>query len=120
MIKLFLIVRKDLKMRRGKEIAQGGHAVEQWMLRANESNDGFSNEEKEYLNSGTTKITLRVDSEEELLSIMNEAQEAGLNTHLITDLGKTEFNGVSTNTVLSIGPHHVDKVNPITNKLKLY
>ena len=66
-----------------------------------------------------TKITCSVDSEQELDEIYNKAKKAGLETHLIIDNGLTEFNGVPTKTIVAIGPHYSEKIDPITKHLKL-
>ena len=58
-------------------------------------------------------------SEEELIEIHDRALEAGLEVHLITDSGKTEFHGEPTNTCLAIGPDEADKINAITGHLQL-
>ena len=60
-----------------------------------------------------------MDSEEELLKIYEKAKKAKLPCSLITDSGKTEFNGVPTNTVVVIGPDKSTKIDKITKKLKL-
>lgn len=72
-----------------------------------------------WINGRFTKITVRVDSEEELLDIESKAKEAGLPVKLITDAGLTEFNGVPTKTCLAIGPAWEDDINKITGDLKL-
>ena len=55
--------------------------------------------------SGTfAKVVLAVDTEEELLELYKQAQDAGLPCALIEDVGNTEFHGVVTRTVLSCGP----------------
>lgn len=128
--KQILIIRKDLKMRRGKEIAQGCHSSMAFLTRRlkkfpnKQSTNTFTieltNEEIEWMNNSFAKVCLQVESEQELLDIYNKAKEAGLETHLVTDSGRTEFNNIPTNTVVSIGPHLSDRINPITGHLKLY
>jgi PTH2 family peptidyl-tRNA hydrolase len=60
-----------------------------------------------------------VDSEEELMQIHDKAVEAGLEVHLITDSGRTEFHGQPTRTCLAIGPDEADKIDAITGHLEL-
>lgn len=60
-----------------------------------------------------------MNSEAELLAIRDKAIEAGLEVHLITDSGKTEFHGEPTNTCLAIGPDLAEKIDPITGELQL-
>ena len=66
-----------------------------------------------------TKIVVGCDSEEEMLAIKAKADEAGIPTALITDSGKTEFNGVPTNTCVAIGPDESEKIDLVTGHLKL-
>jgi PTH2 family peptidyl-tRNA hydrolase len=71
-----------------------------------------------WINGAFTKICLRVDDEEELLDIYQKARKAKLPVALITDAGRTEFNGVPTKTCLAIGPAEVKEVDKITGHLK--
>lgn len=120
--KQVIVIRKDLKMRRGKEIAQGAHASCAFItnrLRKNGQVD-FSKAEAAWVEGSFAKVCLQVSSEEELLAVFNKAKEAGLVVHLITDSGKTEFGGVPTKTCLAIGPDWPSKIDPVTGDLKLY
>ena len=126
MVKQVIVIRKDLKMRRGKEIAQGAHAsmaflsylVQDALIR--NSIPLLTAEQIEWVKGRFTKICLQVNSEEELLDIKKKAEEAGLVVHLITDAGLTEFDGVPTNTCLAIGPHDSEKIDKVTGHLNLY
>jgi PTH2 family peptidyl-tRNA hydrolase len=128
-IKQVILIRRDLKMRRGKEIAQGSHASMDFLveplrdlLRANESNlqIDLSEDEKTWLLFGMAKICLQVGSEAELLEFHKKALDAGLKSHLIRDSGRTEFNGEPTFTACAIGPAAADKIDIITSSLSLY
>lgn len=124
-VKQVIVMRKDLGMRRGKEIAQGNHASISFLTRNMEIEGRkaivwLSDEELEWLEGGFTKICLQVGSEEELLEIYRKACDASLEVHLITDSGATEFNGVPTKTCLAIGPDRAERIDPITGHLKLY
>lgn len=126
-VKQVLVIRKDLKMRRGKEIAQCSHASVSFLsnkirskLQGNKANILLSEEELEWFLGSFAKVTLQVNSEEELMQIYTEAIKAGLTTELIIDSGLTEFHGEPTKTCLAIGPHYSDKIDPITSGLKLY
>jgi PTH2 family peptidyl-tRNA hydrolase len=128
--KQIIIIRRDLKMRRGKECAQSSHAsmaflTKRLVFEGTSCDHGIfsaalTKEEEEWMNSSFAKICLQVASEEELISIVEKARAAGLTTHLITDSGKTEFNGVPTHTAAAIGPHSEEKFVGITDHLKLY
>jgi len=119
-MKQVIIIRKDLKMRRGKEIAQGSHASMAFLLPPNQVVGDEVDDLVEWLKGGQTKICLQVHSEEELLELNKKAKEMGLRSHIITDAGRTEFNGVPTKTCLAIGPNETEKINEVTGHLKLY
>jgi peptidyl-tRNA hydrolase, PTH2 family len=74
--------------------------------------------EREWRLTGNTKIAARVETEEELLSIFQQALDAQLPVYLVTDAGRTEFKE-PTRTCLAIGPARADDVDKITGNLKL-
>lgn len=120
--KQVIVMRKDLKMRRGKEIAQGSHASISFLtsrIRDNKIME-LSEIELKWIDSGFTKVTLQVHSETELLTIYNQALDNNLECHLIKDSGKTEFNGIPTFTCLCIGPDESEKIDKVTKHLQLY
>ncbi|MEW4490399.1 aminoacyl-tRNA hydrolase [Thalassoglobus sp. JC818] len=123
-VKQVIVMRHDLKMRRGKQIAQGAHASMSFLanpLRQKEavSLNELTNDQQGWLKSRFAKICCRVNSEEELMEIHDAAVEAGLEVHLIVDSGKTEFHGQPTKTCLAIGPDRSDKIDAITGHLEL-
>jgi len=113
-MKQVLVVRKDLKMTRGKEIAQGAHGSMKATLENMEDP-----RVKKWLSGLFTKVAVSVESEEELLELQRKAEAAGLINALITDSGLTMFHGVPTNTVLAIGPDTYENIDAITGHLKL-
>jgi PTH2 family peptidyl-tRNA hydrolase len=117
--KMVIVWRHDLKFRLGKKMAQAGHAA-LTPFRDRLLNGGSLTEvEKHWLAEFQKKVTLRVNSEEELLEIYEKAKLAGLTTHLITDAGFTETHGVPTLTCISIGPDESTKIDLITGHLEL-
>lgn len=126
-VKQVLVIRRDLKMRRGKEIAQGAHASMAWLTRRLVATDremfyvcALSEPERAWVTGLFTKVTCQADSGEALRALHAVALNAGLEAHLITDAGKTEFGGVPTLTALAIGPDWADKVDAVTGGLQLY
>lgn len=126
-VKQVIVIRKDLRMRRGKEIAQGAHAAMAWLSRrlihdisSNNAIAQFSDPERFWLMNDFRKVTLQVSTEEELMDVHDRAEAAGLEVNLITDAGFTEFHGTPTVTCLAIGPDYDDKIDPITQGLSLY
>jgi PTH2 family peptidyl-tRNA hydrolase len=127
-IKQVILIRKDLKMRRGKEIAQGSHASMEFLvsqIRDNlRHNAGVAVElnttEKTWVLEGMAKVCLQVNSEQELLDHYEKAKAHGLKSYLIKDSGRTEFGGVPTLTACAIGPDEAGQIDVITSDLKLY
>jgi peptidyl-tRNA hydrolase, PTH2 family len=128
-VKQVIVIRRDLRMRRGKEIAQGAHAATAWLVdqvlqtmgpNGSVVHAALSPAERTWLETSFRKVTVKVNSEEELLAVHDQALQAGLVVHLITDRGLTEFGGVPTRTCLAVGPDYDDLVDPITGDLELY
>ena len=132
MIKQVIVIRRDLKMRRGKECAQSGHAAMAWLKdKLDDATTGFryqtlntvmhfSIEELQWLGGEQKKVVCQVDSLEEINRLYFEACKAGLTAYVIVDSGHTEFNGQETVTCLAIGPNLSSKIDLITGNLKLY
>lgn len=138
MIKQIIIVRKDLNMRKGKIAAQVSHASAMFMVNQirNTNTDNvdpiehrlgniysvnlsLSEEQLQWIKSDYSKVVVGVESELELLRIIDDAHSEGLIVNHIVDMGKTEFNGVPTLTCAAIGPHDSEKIDKITKHLKL-
>lgn len=125
--KQVIVIRRDLKMRRGKECAQAAHASMGAILKLGEYINGgaelllkLDERSEPWLRGRFAKICVTVSSEQELLDLQKQAEDAGLINCLIQDSGFTEFNGVPTYTTLAIGPDRSDKIDPVTKHLKLY
>jgi PTH2 family peptidyl-tRNA hydrolase len=127
--KQIIVIRRDLRMRRGKEIAQGAHASMAWLrqrimpqltLAGTVDRIPLSEAERVWLEGSLRKVTVKVGSEAELLAVYDKAVEAGVLVHMITDRGLTEFGGVPTRTCLAVGPDYDDRVDPVTGDLELY
>ena len=122
-IKQVIVMRLDLKMRRGKQIAQGAHASMSFLCRrlqnaGSVSLDDFPEDQQVWRRGSFAKVCCRVDSEEALMEIYNNAVDAGNEVHLIADSGKTELHGQPIRTCLAIGPADAEKIDAITGKLQ--
>lgn len=123
-IKQVIVMRHDLKMRRGKQIAQGAHASMAFLTRRLQNSrsmrlDEFSPNAQAWIVGSFAKVCVRCNSEEELMAIHDKAIELGLEVNLITDSGRTEFHGQPTRTCLAIGPDDASKIDPVTGHLEL-
>ena len=123
--KQIIVVRRDLKMPKGKMAAQVSHASMACILNLfRDSDNNYHYETKEdcgvsqWLNGSFTKVVLYCNSLEEILEVKKKADDAGLLTALIEDEGRTVFNE-PTVTCLGIGPDFSDKFTGITDHLKL-
>jgi len=114
-MKQVIIVRTDLKMRRGKEVSQGSHASVKAVL------DYLHHPNiKMWMNDIFTKIVVGVDSVEELLDLYDRfKRDTDLPCSLIQDSGKTEFNNVPTYTAIALGPADANDLDPYTRSLSL-
>jgi peptidyl-tRNA hydrolase, PTH2 family len=129
-VKQVIVIRRDLHMRRGKEIAQGSHASSAWIsfavadaLRRGDATldlSVISEAAKVWLTSSFRKVTLQVQTEEDIVALHDQAVAAGLESQLITDSGKTEFGGNPTITALAIGPNRATDIDAITGHLGIY
>lgn len=137
--KQVIVMRTDTNppMRKGKMVAQGAHAalafltrrVEQFSMKLPEQymkygdfdwRDmlGITPAMWDWMQGSYAKVCVRVDSIEDLMDIHQKAKQAGLEVHMITDSGKTEFKE-PTVTCLAIGPDYDENIDPVTGHLKL-
>ncbi|MCC6098840.1 MAG: aminoacyl-tRNA hydrolase [Olsenella sp.] len=138
--KQMIVMRRDLKMRKGKIAAQSGHACVEATLMAL-AREGRLGEVRvspdegwvyldddgrkptalsDWFEAGVAKVCVYVDSEEELLDIARQGRERGFAVALVRDAGLTEFHGEPTYTCLAFEPLHAEDVDPITGRLPLY
>ena len=136
--KMMIVMRRDLKMRKGKIAAQAGHACIDAILMAlskegrlndfETTNDGIALRDtdkpttplSDWFKYGCAKICVYVDSEEELMNIADKAKEKGIIAAVITDAGMTEFHGVPTKTCLAVEPLPAEVADELTGNLPLY
>ena len=132
-VKQVIVIRKDLKMRTGKAIAQGSHASLGALLsmfnKTNYPDDRikysitFDKDSvlDKWLNGIFTKICVYVNSEEELIELYNMIRDKSpqIPCVLIEDAGLTEFHNVKTKTCIGVGPWWNDEIDEYTKKLPL-
>jgi peptidyl-tRNA hydrolase, PTH2 family len=116
-IKMIIAVRRDLQMTRGKEIAQACHACLGAVLPDEVRTSDLT---QKWIDQGSAKICVKVNSEQELKDLETKAEDAGINCCLITDAGRTMFHGIETPTCIALGPDTAEKLDPITGQLRLY
>ncbi|CAE7233262.1 PTRH2 [Symbiodinium necroappetens] len=109
--KLIICVRHDLNMSVGKVAAQVGHAVHHSVTHS------AWRDLKDWEESGSKKVTLKTESEEELQDLLEKARSKGLLAETIQDAGHTEVEP-GTTTVLAIGPAPARRLDAVTGHLK--
>jgi len=110
--KQVILVRKDLKLPKGKMAAQVGHASVSAVLKSDKDIV------KDWQKEGMKKIVLHVADEKELFKLKTLADDHGLVNALITDAGKTVVEP-GTKTCLGIGPAEEDAIDSVTGNLKM-
>lgn len=113
--KQVIIIRTDLKMSKGKMVAQAGHAA---VSAAEESRKRHLEWFEAWLEEGQCKIAVKAKSEEELLGLMQKAKTLRLPYALICDRGLTEL-PPDTMTCVGIGPAPSSQIDKITGGLPL-
>lgn len=134
MTKQVIVVRHDLNMRKGKIASQSAHAAMKVFFDLMQKTSDLSCNSaevpvyytfkatkpmEEWIDGIFTKICARVDSEEELVKLYEQAKTAGIPAALIEDHGITEFHGILTKTCIAIGPDEAEKIDKITGHLQL-
>ncbi|RKP08429.1 peptidyl-tRNA hydrolase, partial [Thamnocephalis sphaerospora] len=111
-----LVVRTDLGMGKGKAAAQCCHAAVGCYKKLSKTNPEIL---RHWERIGQAKVTLKCNSEEEMLELEAAAKEAGLCAKSICDAGRTQI-AAGSRTVLAVGPGPVKLVDQVTGHLKLY
>lgn len=118
-VKQVIVWRNDLVCRTGKKMAQAALGDFSTLLRGNVDVNGnvssfsLSDAQLQWYLGNFRKIVLKVNSEEDLLTIYNAAKALNLPVTLIEDSGLTEWK-MPTKTCLSIGPYYDEDIDQVT------
>ena len=138
--KQMIVMRRDLRMRKGKIAAQAGHACVEAVLlalaregrldqvRVTPSQNWIYLDDSgtvdtplsRWFDAGVAKVCVYVDGEEALLDLARRGREMGFVVALVRDAGYTEFHGEPTYTCLAFEPLMPDQIDPLTGDLPLY
>jgi len=110
---MVIVIRKDLKLPKGKMAVQAAHSVASLVMKAKDNRIFML-----WFNSGQKKIAVYCENEKELLSIMQKAKDKGLKTSLVQDAGRTVVEP-GTKTCIAIGPALESDFIGLTDKLSL-
>ncbi|MBR3158720.1 MAG: aminoacyl-tRNA hydrolase [Atopobiaceae bacterium] len=138
--KQMIVMRRDLRMRKGKIAAQAGHACVEATLMAL-AREGRLDQVRvtpsqnwvylddagmpetplsRWFDAGVAKVCVYVDGEDALLDLAQRGRELGFAVALVRDAGFTEFHGEPTFTCLAFEPLAPNQIDPLTGDLPLY
>ena len=112
-MKQAIIVRKDLKMSKGKLAGQVAHAS----LKSYQNT--LPHIQNEWDNTDYTKIILKCNNLEEIYQLQEKADELNISNFIVHDKGRTQLPANSV-TCLGIGPDTNSKIDKVIKNLKLY
>ncbi len=118
-MKQAIIVRKDLRMGKGKLAVQVAHASVSAVLDSLREGGKKAEWVWAWYSQGQMKVVLKVQSQRELVEIYNKARSKKLPTSIIYDAGRTQLEP-GTLTAVAIGPAPQELIDDITGKLHLY
>lgn len=116
-LKMWLVVRDDLEIPKGKLAGQSGHAFE-GITRICLGTTGWNEIYRQYVEDNTPKIVVKCKNLAALERAEIECVGAGILTYKVTDAGRTVF-PEPTITVLAIGPTHFENLPKFVQRFQL-
>lgn len=113
--KMALVVQGDLKMGRGKLAAQCCHGALAAYRQAQQCSPQLL---QAWEDGGQAKVVLKVDSEQDMQKLAEEALKKEVPVCSVRDAGRTQVPSGSL-TVVAVGPARVTDVDKVTGHLKL-
>jgi PTH2 family peptidyl-tRNA hydrolase len=113
--KMAILIRTDIKMSKGKVLAQVGHAIVEATIKAYTKTTLFY----KWQADGEKIVILKVPNEKTLLTIMDIATRKKVQNGFVIDAGLTELKE-GTITIGYVGPDYDNKIDKLTGQLKLY
>ena len=110
-----IMVRNDIKMSKGKVLAQVSHAMVDATLKCYTGTTMFY----KWQADGEKIVVLKVTNEKTLDTIIEIANRKGIQNGIVVDAGLTEVSP-GTKTVGFVGPDYDNKIDKLVGQLKLY
>ena len=124
-MKQVILVRKDLKMKKSQVASLVAKASTEFFLANDESARGdeltvkLTPEETDWINSGSIRVVLGVNSEDSLRTLALRAEMAGLQCYPVEGkMFDDTDDGMSETLCIAIGPDFSSKIDQITGNLK--
>ena len=117
-LKMWLVVRADLEMPKGKLAGQSGHAFERLTANIFRTGGKLLDSYEQYERDNTPKITVYCKNLEALERAERECEAVGIASYKVTDAGRTVF-AEPTVTVLAIGPAYREELPKFVQRFQL-
>lgn len=119
-LRIYIVMRTDIGMSRGKMIAQACHAVEglNLLLVQRLGIPNYMGLKHRYRLGGSTKIALRCDDEATLIDCIHICEGSDIPVYVVRDAGRTEVEP-DTATCLAFGPIARDEVPSKLRRMRL-
>ncbi len=114
-LKMWLAVRQDIKMSKGKLAAQSGHAFGDLYLKAR---DQVPDLFRQYQEHATPKVTVKAKNADTMDRIAAECLTAGICYEWVRDAGRSELEP-GTLTVIAFGPAYLDELPKFLQRLQV-
>ena len=122
-VKQVIVVRKDLRLKRGKIASLAAHAAMQFIIDNNESERPdelqvkLSQQEIQWLKSSSTKDIVGIDSHDALSSLVLRAELNGVNVYSVFDKS-CKPDEIPQLLCAAFGPDEEDQIAEIIGSLK--
>ena len=110
-----ILIRTDIKMSKGKVLAQVGHTMVDATIKAYTKTTLFY----KWQADGEKIVVLKVPNLKTLDTIINIANRKDVQNGIVVDAGLTEVSP-GTKTVGFVGPDYDNKIDKLVGQLKLY
>ncbi len=117
-LKMWLVVRKDIEIPKGKLAGQSGHAFEGLVSSIYEIGGTFLDKYQTYKTHNTPKIVVTCKNLAALERARDELNAAGILSYTVTDAGRTVFSE-PTVTVLALGPCYREELPKFVERFQL-
>ncbi len=112
MYKQAIVIRNDLKMSKGKAVAQACHACVGSLANVSKY------VKNKWTSEGQKKIVLKANSKKQVLMLSEKCKKYKIPFFLVRDAGMTELRR-GTITAIGIGPDKEERINKVTGNLPL-
>ena len=123
-VKQVIVVRKDLKLKRGKVASLVAEATMQFILDNNESDRPdelhvkLSQQEIRWLDGSFTRDVVGIDSHDALCNLVLRAELNGMNVYSVFDRSSKKLDEISQLLCVAFGPDEEDQISQVIGNLK--